>query len=66
MTYNLLVKRPKDINQSGFSSGFHLGFIKDMPINKNRNAAIGIGLGYSGNSFNQNMWINKNYAGNFT
>jgi len=66
MTYNLLVNRPNDINQSGFSSGFHLGFIKDMPINKNRNVAIGIGLGYSGNSFNQNMLINKNDVGNFT
>jgi len=66
VTYNLLVKRPKDISQSGFSSGFHLGFIKDMPINKKRNVAIGIGLGYSGNSFNQNMLINKNDADNFT
>jgi len=65
MTYNLLVNRPSDINQSGFSSGFHLGFIKDMPINDKRNVAIGIGLGYSANSFNQNMLINKDDLGNF-
>ena len=65
LTYNLLVNMPKDVNQSGFSSGFHLGFIKDIPINKRRNVAIGIGLGYSGNSFNQNMLINKNETDSF-
>ena len=37
-----------------------------MPINKNRNVAIGIGFGYSGNSFNQNMLINKNETANYS
>ena len=59
VTYNLLGKRPEGISQSGFSLGFHLGFIKDMSINKRRNVAIGLGLGYSANSFNQNLLINK-------
>ncbi|WP_299556682.1 porin family protein [Seonamhaeicola sp.] len=59
VTYNLLGNKPDDISQSGFSLGFHLGFIKDMPINKRRNVAIGLGLGYSANSFNQNLLINK-------
>ncbi|MDO5979367.1 porin family protein [Flavivirga spongiicola] len=63
VTYNLLGKMPKDVSQSGFSLGFHLGFIKDMPINKNRNIAIGLGLGYSANSFNQNLLINKDNTG---
>lgn len=66
ITYNLLGKRADDINQSGFSLGFHLGFIKDMPINKNRNVAIGIGLGYSANSYNQDLFINQDDIGNFT
>jgi len=59
ITYNLLGNKPNGISQSGFSLGFHLGFIKDMPINKKRNFAIGIGLGYSANSFNQDLFINK-------
>ena len=36
-----------------------------MPINKDRNIAIGIGLGYSTNSFNQDLFINKNNANVF-
>lgn len=37
-----------------------------MPINKQRDVAIGIGIGYSANSFNQNLFINKNETGNIT
>ena len=65
ITYNLLGRKPNNLNQSGFSLGFHLGFIKDMPINKARNIAIGIGLGYSTNSFNQDLFINKNSTNAF-
>ncbi len=65
-TYNLLLNSPKGISQSGFSSGFHIGFIKDMPINTKRDLAIGLGIGLSSNSFNQNMLIDtaddKNYS----
>lgn len=57
VTYNLLNDLPDGLAQSGFSSGIHLGFIRDMPINKERNFAIGIGLGISSNSYNQNMII---------
>ncbi|QRM89012.1 outer membrane beta-barrel protein [Lacinutrix sp. WUR7] len=66
VTYNLLVKRPKGVSQSGFSSGFHLGYIKDMPINVKRNMAIGVGLGISSNSFNQNMLIDKDNNSDYT
>lgn len=62
-TYNLLGNKPKGLSQTGFSSGFHMGFIRDMPINKNRNIAFGLGLGYSTNSFNQNLLINKDDLG---
>lgn len=53
VTYNLLNEKPNGITQSGFSSGFHFGFIRDMPINERRNFAIGLGLGISTNSYNQ-------------
>ena len=39
--------------------------IKDMPINKSRNVAIGIGLGYSANSFNENLLVTKGALGNY-
>lgn len=65
VTYNLLNKMPEDMAQNGFSYGFHLGYIKDMPINKRRNVALGIGLGYSVNSYNQNLLIEEDANGNF-
>jgi len=64
VTYNLLRQQPDGMVQNGFSSGFHLGFIKDMPINSKRTIAIGLGLGYSGNSINQNLRISKDNQGN--
>ena len=65
VSYNLLNTIPEDVSQNGFSSGFHLGFIKDMPINEARNKSIGVGLGISTNSINQNILIDKS-SGEFT
>jgi hypothetical protein len=53
VTYNLLSEKPSGVSQTDFSSGFHFGFIRDMPINTKRNVAIGLGLGLSTNSYNQ-------------
>ncbi len=64
-TYNLLGNQPEALSQTSFSLGFHLGFIKDMPINKKRNTSIGIGLGYSTNSYIQNILIQKDVTGDF-
>lgn len=60
ITYNLLGNKPTGLKQNGFSLGFHAGFIKDLPINRDRNIAIGVGLGYSMNSFNHNLLTVKN------
>jgi hypothetical protein len=60
VTYNLLGAKPDGVSQNGFSSGFHFGFIRDMPINKKRNIALGVGLGFSTNSFNQKLLISEN------
>ena len=59
VTYNLLNIKPSDVSQSGFSSGFHFGFIRDMPINDKRDFAFGLGLGISTNSYNQNLRVEK-------
>lgn len=59
VTYNLLGNKVSNVTQNGFSSGLHLGFIRDFPINVKRNLAIGIGLGVSANAYNQNLLISK-------
>ncbi len=59
VTYNLLDNKPEGIDQNGLSFGVNLGFIKDMPISKKRNVALALGLGYSTNSFNQNLLLRK-------
>lgn len=66
ITYNLLNNKSKDLTQRGFSTGFYLGLIKDIPFNNSRNVAIGIGIGYATNSFNQNMLISKDESDNTT
>ena len=65
LTYNLLAQKPENLSQQGFSAGFHLGFIRDMPINERRNLAIGVGIGLSSNSYNQNMLIAKQPDGDY-
>ena len=59
VTYNLLNNKPDNLAQNGFSTGFHFGFIRDMPVNEGRDIAIGLGLGFSTNSYNQNLGISE-------
>jgi len=65
ITYNLLANKPNKVSQQGFSSGFHLGFIRDMPFNQNRNWAVGLGLGLSVNSYNQNLRVSNDANSTF-
>lgn len=58
-TYNILTEMPSNLSSSGFSGGLHLGFIRDFPINKKRNVAIGTGLGWSINSYGQTLFIGE-------
>jgi hypothetical protein len=62
-TYNALANLDPGVNQSGFSTGYHLGFIRDMPLNERRNVAIGLGIGLSSNSYNQNIIISETQNG---
>lgn len=59
LTYNSYKNAPKDLSQSKFSSGFAAGFLRDMPINKNRTWAIAAGLGYSLSIINNNVLYYK-------
>ena len=62
-TFNLLIDTPDGLTQNKFSSGFHGGFLRDMPINKTRTKAIAVGLGVTYNKYFQNLKIFKDPEG---
>ncbi|MDG2368450.1 MAG: outer membrane beta-barrel protein [Flavobacteriaceae bacterium] len=55
--YNSLINGPSDFNQNKFSSSISLGFIRDIPFNKERNFGLGLGLGLSTSSYHNNLNI---------
>ena len=57
--FNLITDRPTNFNQTGFSGHLNLGYIRDIPINKRRNVGFGIGIGWSVNSYSQNLFIGE-------
>ena len=57
ITYNILRNKPSSLSQAKFSSGFSVGFLRDMPINKSRAVAVASGVGFTYNNFNQNLAI---------
>lgn len=58
-TYDLVVGQPDEITSSQFSGGFHLGFIRDFPVNERRNIAFGVGLGWSIDTYGQNLFLGE-------
>lgn len=56
-TLNTLQNKPAGLTQDKISTGFSLGFLRDMPINKKRTFAIAPGLGFAINNYNQNLVI---------
>ncbi|CAL65081.1 porin family protein [Christiangramia forsetii] len=61
--FNLVTNKPSNISQESFSGGVNLGFIRDFPLNERRNIALGAGLGWSINTYGQNLFIEKNQDG---
>lgn len=59
VSFNLLGNKSRGVSQSGFSGSIHGGFIRDMPINKNRTKAIGVGIGLAADTFNLNLFIGE-------
>jgi hypothetical protein len=59
-TYNTLQQKPVGLSQNKFSTGFSGGFVRDMPINKDRTIAIASGLGFTYNNYIQNLAITGN------
>lgn len=57
ITYNILTNKPQNFQQKGISTGLHIGFIKDIPLNEKGTFALAVGFGYSYNKYIQNMKI---------
>lgn len=64
LNINLLRNLPTNVSQSGFAGGIIGGFIRDFPINKQRNIAFGAGLGISGNTYGHNLLLTRDADGN--
>ena len=62
--YPLLLNAPDGITQNKLSHTFTLGYIRDMPINDNRNIAIGLGLGINYNVLFTNLQFNNDMTTN--
>ena len=65
ITYNINTSVPSGVSALGISGGLQLGYLRDMPINKQRNIAIGIGAGISIDQYGQNLLIEKGTTGMF-
>jgi len=59
ITYNFILNKPSPITQRNLSYGLDVGFIKDIPLNRKRNVAIGLGLGYAVNSYYTNLLVEE-------
>ena len=59
VTYNLPLNLPSGASIRGLSGGFQFGFLRDMPINKQRNIAIAIGAGLAIDQFGQTLFIGE-------
>ncbi|MBC6997185.1 porin family protein [Cytophaga sp. FL35] len=55
LTYNFLLEKPDAVSQSNLSYGLQGGLIKDIPLNKERNIAMGLGLGYGYYTYYSNL-----------
>tara|TARA_B100000242_G_C43053646_1_gene492495 strand:+ start:2360 stop:3031 length:672 start_codon:yes stop_codon:yes gene_type:complete len=57
--YNSLKNGFEKFKENKFSSSINFGFIRDIPLNKSGKFALGIGLGFGFNSYNNNLKINQ-------
>lgn len=64
LSFNILNEKPIGLSQTGFSGGVFVGAMRDFPLNKRRNIAIAVGLGWAFNTYNQNLGIYKNSNNN--
>mgnify|MGYP006250836745 FL=1 len=63
--YNSLKNDVSDLKENKFSSSINFGFIRDIPLNKSGKFAIGLGIGFGFNTYNNNLKINYQSSNNF-
>ncbi|MUH38113.1 PorT family protein [Zobellia amurskyensis] len=63
ITYNFLLNQPEDVSQRSLSYGLQAGFIKDIPLNRSRTTAIGLGAGYGVYSYYSNLKAEETSSG---
>ncbi len=63
LTYNALLDIPSGVNSRGLSGGVQFGFLRDFPINKQRNLAIALGAGLAFDQFGDNLFIGETQTG---
>ena len=59
VSYNLVTNVPNGFQLKGVSGGFHFGYLRDMPINEQRNIAVALGFGFSFDQYGQNLFIGE-------
>jgi len=57
ISYISLINTENDIQNTGIPYNLSMGFIKDLPLNKKRNIALGIGIGYTFHNLKPNIAI---------
>lgn len=63
--YNILNNQPSELDASKVSYGFALGYIRDIPLNKKRTFALGIGLGYNYDFYTHSLIVDENETFSF-
>ncbi len=61
--YNRLQNTPLGFVQNGFPISVSVGFLRDMPLNKNRTIAVAFGFGFAYNKYYQNLKFTDNLGG---
>jgi hypothetical protein len=59
LTFNTLQNKLAGMSQNKLSTGISAGFLRDMPVNKNRNIAFATGIGFTFDNYNQNLGIRE-------
>lgn len=59
VTYNIPIDLPGNTKVRGLTGGIHFGYLRDMPINKQRNIAVAVGAGLAIDQFGQNLFIGE-------
>ncbi|UYW01251.1 PorT family protein [Flavobacterium agricola] len=57
VSYSMMQNKPSGYKQRGYFSNFSFGFLRDFPLNKQRNIAIAPGFGYTYSHLKSNLLI---------